>query len=331
MNPNDGSLDAPHDTVGPGPDSSVATFLYRRKLTIKNNSTATMPTGFTIRVLLGTSLATAVGAGKVKADYSDLRVIGTLGGERDRIVDPVGGVAPVALSFSLGTSIAPGATSTDYALYYGNPSAGPAPETGSAVFQLYDDFATGIQPFWLKNDAPTTSNGKLILRAAHTDAVTTNAGADNVPIVSALEMIATIADPNSNATVQPEGTFWYWFGYQHTGDFSASDPWIIWIARGKGQVHSEQKSPVGCETQCDGPYLTQDTSPHYYSIERDGTETRFYRDGTLSFMQAVTNSADYSMMIRNYMATSDVSVDYFRARARVTPEPTISIGAEENL
>jgi len=36
-------------------------------------------------------------------------------------------------------------------------------------------------------------------------------------------------------------------------------------------------------------------------------------------------------MIRNYMATSDVSVDYIRARARVTPEPTITIGTEENL
>ncbi|HSD86562.1 MAG TPA: DUF2341 domain-containing protein [Kofleriaceae bacterium] len=331
MNPNDGSLDAPHDTVGPGPDSSVATFLYRRRLTIKNNATTLMPTGFTIRVPLGTTLATLVGAGKVRADYSDLRVIGTLGGERDRIVDPVGGVAPVALSFSLGTSIAAGTASTDYAIYYGNPNAGTPPTNGSAVFQLFDDFTSGIQTFWLQNDAPTTAGGSLVLRANHTDALTTNAAADNVPTVSAVELIATIADPNSNPTVQPAGTFYYWFGYQHLGDFTASDPWIIWIARGKGQLHGELKSPVGCETGCDGPYINQDTAAHYYTVERDGDATRFYRDGTLSYTQAVTNTTDYSLMVRNFMATSDVTIDYVRARARVTPEPTITIGAEENL
>jgi len=170
-----------------------------------------------------------------------------------------------------------------------------------------------------------------VLRAAHTDALTTNAASDAIPIVSAVELIASIENPASEPTVQPTGTFWYWFGYQHTGDFTASEPWAVWIARGKNSIQSEQKSPLGCEMQCTGPTLSQDTAPHYFAIERDVGATRFYRDGALSATLSVTNTGDYSIMVRNFMATSAVRIDYVRARARVSPDPTTALGNEENL
>jgi len=322
--PRDTAIDAPRDTV----DADLSLYRYRRRITIATS--ATLPAGFTIRIPLASLLATLVAEGKVNADYSDLRVIGDGAlGERDRIVDPPGGLAPVAASFSLAQAIS--GTDTAYALYYGAPSSGAAPANGSAVFPVYDDFSSGIASFWLQNDAPTTSNGKLVLRAGHTDAVTTNAASDNLPIVSAVELVANVIDPTSDATVQSAGTFWYWFGYQHTGDFTASDPWIVWIARGKSEIHGEQKSPVGCENECDGPQVTQDTASHYFAIERDPTGTRFYRDGSLSFSDTDTNNADYSVMIRNFMATSDLDVDWVRARARTSPDPTVTLGAEETL
>jgi hypothetical protein len=61
-----------------------------------------------------------------------------------------------------------------------------APANGNAVFALYDDFVSGISSVWLANDAPTTSEGKLVLRAGHTDALTTTAASDGVPIVEML-------------------------------------------------------------------------------------------------------------------------------------------------
>ncbi len=330
------AIDAPMPDAGPDAfviiDGAPSPFLYTRRLAIQNTSNVTLPTGFTIRIPMGNLLATLLTQGKIKADYSDLRVIadGSVG-ERNRIIDPATGPAPPTIWFSLALPIAAGATSNDYALYYGAPNATAAPANGGAVFPLYDDFTNGIASTWMKNDAPTTSNGKLVLRAAHTDALTTNATTDNVPIVSAVDLLATIENPASEPTTQTEGTFWYWFGYQHTGDFSASDPWIVWIARAKNQIHGEQKSPVGCEMQCDGATSPQTTTAHYYAIERDPTATRFYLDDALPATVSVTNNADYSVMVRNYMATSAVQIDWIRARARVSPDPTITIGAEQGL
>jgi hypothetical protein len=276
------------------------------------------------------TLATLLTEGKVKADYSDLYVIGDGSlGTRDRIVDPATGPAPPALNFALVLPITAGATSTDYALYYGAPSVGAAPSDGTRVFSVYDDFTSGISGVWLKNDAPTTSGGKLVLRGGHLDALTTAVGL--VPTVSAVELVATVPNPNDNPTAQLGGTFYYWFGYQRAGDFDQTDPWILWIARGKGQVHPEQKSPIGCEAECDGTYTDQMTTPRYYAIERDPTTTRFVIDGTVSATTAVTNQAPYSVMVRNFMATSDVQIDWIRARTRVAPDPTVTFGAEEKL
>ncbi|MGE5182633.1 MAG: hypothetical protein ACM31C_11250 [Acidobacteriota bacterium] len=328
-----GGIDAPviDARVDASIDGARSPFAYRRRITIHNTSTTDLPAGFAIRVSLDPTLATLLTQGKVKADLSDLRVIGDGSlGDRDRIVDPATGPAPPAVTFALALPIAAGATDTSYALYYGNPAATAAPADGTKVFAIYDDFTAGIAGFWLKNDGPITSSGKLVLRAGHTDALTTAAG--SLQIVSAVELVANVIDPTSNSTTVPDGTFYYWFGYQHRGDFSASDPWILWIARGKSQIHTEQKSPTGCETECDGPAtLAQNTAPHYYAIERDPSATRFYLDGALSTTTSVMNTADYSVMVRNYMATSDLDVDYIRARPRVTPDPTATLGAEEQL
>jgi hypothetical protein len=179
---------------------------------------------------------------------------------------------------------------------------------------------------------------KLTLRANHLDAITLKPSSDLVPLVSSLEMMVAISDPNSDPTTQPEGTFYYWFGFQHSGDFTASDPWSVWIARGKGQLHGEQKSPNGCDMnsipavpECDGPYINQDTAMHFYTIERDTNVTRFYRDGLLSYGTATVTNTDLSPMFRNFAAASQLTVDFVRARARVSPDPTVTVGAEENL
>jgi hypothetical protein len=321
----DAAIDAP---VG---IDAAKPFLYRRRITISNASGSTLPAGFTIRVPLPI-LSTLVLDGKVRSDFADLRVIGDGSiGERDRVIDPPNAPAPVGVSFALAAPIAAGATSSSYALYYGAPQAGAAPANGKNVFPVFDDFTSGISTTWLVNDAPTTGTGRLVLRAGRTDALTTSAASDGVPIVSAVEVMARAIDPQSDPTMQPEGTFWYWWGYQRSGDFTAGQPWIVWIARGKGVVKTEQNSPVGCEMNCPGTELTQNTAMHYYAIERDPGATRFYRDGALATTTTVTNSTDYAVIVRNYMATSAVEIDYVRARARVSPDPSVTFGAEEAL
>src|SRR5690349_1425180 len=129
-------------------DADTTTYMYRRRITIVNSSSTALPTGFSIRVPLG-PLATLVSSGKAKADFSDVRVIGDTMGERDRIIDPPGGPAPVALTFSLAGSIAAGATSNEYALYYGWSAAPAAPANGTNVFPLFDDFTTTVGSVWV--------------------------------------------------------------------------------------------------------------------------------------------------------------------------------------
>jgi hypothetical protein len=323
----DAPVDAPSDIAV---DADTSTFRHRRRITIHNVSSQVMPVGFTITVPFD-QLASLVTGGKVKPDFSDLRIIREVSGERNRIVDPPGGPAPVAISFSLGAPIAAGATSTEYAIYYTYPASGPAPADGTSVFPLYDDFNGGLSSVWLHNGMPGLNGGNLVLHAGHTDALTTNASTDNVPIVSAVSLVASVPNPGSDPTVQPEGTFWYWFGYQHTGDFSASDPWIVWIARAKNGIGAAQESPGACGSDCVPPPTTQDTAAHYYRIERNPGETKFYRDGVAPITISVQNTEDYSVMVRNYMAASDLLVDWIRAQARVTPDPTITVGSEENL
>ena len=322
----DMAFDAPADAAI---DAPASPYSFRRRVTITNVSGGTMPTGYSIRVRL--DLGALVGGGKARSDLADVRVIHDTVGERDRIIDAPGAQAPVAVNFALASPLAAGASTSAYAIYYGRPTAGAAPASGPAVFQLYDDFQSNIAAFWLRNDAPSVVGGKLVLRANHQDALTTTAASDNIPIVSAVELVAKVVDPGSTSTTVPDGTFYYWFGYQHAGDFSASDPWAVWIARGPNAIGGEQKSPVGCEAGCNGGLVTQNTASRYYQIERDPAATRFYVDGTLSYTAAVTNSSDYSVMIRNYLATSDLQIEWIRARARVSPDPTVALAPEESL
>jgi hypothetical protein len=324
-------VDAPADVaVDANVDANTATFLHRRRITIHNLSNSTMPAGMTVTVPFAT-LTTLFSTGKVKGDFSDVRVIGDTVGERDRIIDPPQSPAPIAFHFSLGVPIAAGATSTEYAVYYSYPMAAAAPANGRNVFPIYEDFTVPLAAVWMRNDAPQVANNQLVLRAGHTDAITTTAATDNIPILSSIELVARVPDPTSDSTVQPDGTFFYWFGYQHTGDFSASDPWVVWIARGKSGIGAEQKSPVGCEAGCEPTPGSQDAGAHYYAVVRNTGETRFYRDSAPATIIPVTNTTDYSLMVRNYMATSDVDIEWVRARARVNPDPSIAVGPEENL
>ena len=105
----------------------------------------------------------------------------------------------------------------------------------------------------------------------------------------------------------------------------------MWIARGKSGIGAEQKSPVGCESGCEPTPGSKDTGAHYYAVVRNPGETRFYRDSAAPTIIPVTNTADYSLMLRNFMATSDVDIEWVRARARVSPDPSIAVGPEETL
>jgi len=295
--------------------------LYARTITIANGSN-TLPKGYTIGVSFAESeLQAAISAGKMRSDLADLRVSGS-SGERDRLVD----APPLArvVWFSLAAPIAAGATDTSYEITYGDPNASSPPADGTKVFDFFDDFpgSSVDGSKWMTQGTVNVGGGFMTMPQGGLGAMTTL----SLPPTSTVELRAKIADPTSD----PDGNtgFYYWFGFQHTGDFVADDPWVVWIARDKGSVGAEQESD-GCPSDCASATQSQTTSFRYYGIERQPAQTIFSVDGAESYTTtAAINDQALSLMIRNYLVTSDLVVDWIRAHARVYPEPAVTLGPE---
>ena len=301
------------------PDGDAKVVTYFRTITIK--TTAALPKGYTIGVPYpDAELQLAISSGKMRSDMNDLRVRGTAG-ERDRLVD----APPLTrvVWFSLASPISASTTDTSYEITYGVPNAGAPPADGTNVFNFYDDFSgTSVNPQWMTQGTVSVSGGMLTLPKGGLGALT---ALSQLP-TSTAEWSAKITDPSSNPD-QNTG-FYYWFGYQHTGDFVASDPWVVWIARAAGSVGGEDKAD-GCLNNCAGSTTGQKTTFRYYAIERQAAQTIFSIDGSPQYTTPATNDQALSPMIRNFLQTGDVVVDWFRSRARIYPEPTITLGPEQ--
>ena len=327
-----GDLATPVDGGLPCTLGARCVYTYRRQLTIHNGAAAALPTGYTVRVPLDPALFPS---GKVLANLNDVRVFGDPpAGEYTRVIDATPPGQMRALWIALARPIAAGASDTSYSIYYGDASPPAPPANPAMVFPLYDGFDTGTAPssLWVANGAPTVSGGNVTLHQNGQDAITTVAASDNVPTLSAVEWRSRVTDAASAGQVTANGTFWWWAGYQRTGvDFMPADPWIVWIQRSATDLHGEQKvgGSATCASGCNAGTVTPDNNYHWYRVERNAAATRFYIDGVLS-APAISdaNGVDYSIMLRNWAVTSDLVVDWVRARALASPEPTVTVGGE---
>ena len=327
-----GTLDGDGAGLGCAAGGTRCLYAYRRTLTITNGAATALPPGYTVRVPLDAAMFPAA---RMRADLNDVRLFGDgADGERNRVVDLAPPGQTRALWFRLTHAIAAGAADTSYAVYYGAPAADAPPADAAQVFALWDGFDTGAAPAtppWLVNGTPFVGSGTLTLHRNSLDAITTVAASDGVPTLSALEWRARVTDFTSAGQLVGNDVFWSWIGYQRTGDFTAAAPWILWALRSPADIHAERKVTTGtaCSTACEGGAIVPDNAYHWYRIERDPTVTRYYRDGVLSYMVADGNDLDYSVLARNYAVTSDLVVDWIRARGLVAPEPGVAVGAED--
>ncbi len=303
---------------------------YRRAMPITNNNeTTALPAGYTACFAsAGVAGVELVSTGKVRSDYADLRVFGP-SGERARVLEPLA-TGRTELCFRLERGIAANAVDDGYELRYGDPDAGAPPNAMAVVFDFHDDFdGTALDTRWLVNGAPTLSGGILTLPKNGQPGITTAAGSDGIDVNASLEMRVKVDDPTSNP--DSVNQFYYWFGFQHTGDFNAYEPWTLFAARSKGTIEAEHKTDTGsCTGGCvDAPH-TQTTTFRVYRIDRTAAGATFlYDDG--SAYTAVSPAGDLSVMLRNWMVTSDVEVDWVRARPTITPEPTTTLGPEQSV
>jgi hypothetical protein len=305
-------------------------YAFRRALSITNGSAAALPAGYTVRVPLDPLLFPAA---KVRADLNDVRLfMDSSGVEFDRVVDLAPPGQGRALWLALKDPLAAGATETRYSVYYDFPTAGAPPADATKVFALWDGFdGVQVSSQWVTNGGPVVSGGFVRLHQNTQDALATIYNVDKVPTLSALEWRFRISDPASAGTAPAGNFYWYWIGFQRQQDFQTTDPWLLWISRGANDLGEEVKIAGGaCAAGCTGTLVTPDTAYHWYRIERDPTVTRFYRDGALIGTPiAAVNDTDFAVMMRNFAATSDLDVDWIRARELASPEPTVVVGAEQ--
>jgi len=116
---------------------------YRAQLTVTNNSgTDTIPVQYSVSRTLDT--AALIGAGQMLSTCNDLRVIsfdGVSNTEIARIVQSCG-TDHTTVWFATQRTIPPAGQDNNYCIYYGNPSAGAPPATGT-VFLFYEDWEQG--------------------------------------------------------------------------------------------------------------------------------------------------------------------------------------------
>jgi hypothetical protein len=318
-------LSGPSDLSNASIDGGA--FILERQITVTNGSSSALPAGYTIRVPLAQANFPDADIG---ASFEHICLIGP-SGDQAYLIDPMPPGDTRALWFALAQPIAAGASDSSYFVHYGIHETCTGAVDGTKVFALWDGFDTGqLASVWLVSGSPTLGGGNLSLHANGSDGVTTTAASDGVPTLSALEWRSRVSDPSSAGQVTANGTFWYWYGYQHTGDFTPSDPWVIFIARAANEIHAERKitGAGSCTAGCVGVPVILDNAFHWYRIERSPAATRFYFDGALSYSVNDPNDTDYSVMLRNWAVTSSSQIDWIRARALATPEPTVGIGAE---
>lgn len=292
----------------PSGDAGTA---VRRRVTIANGATTTLPVGHAVRI----GVAGALGEPSVLAG------VRVLSGEMpatapglDRIVDLDPPGQDPAVWFALTATIAPGDEDT-YWLHVGGDVAPRADAT--KVFALADDFTGGVlAPAWLTFGAPTVADGLRLGPGDH--AVTTDPAADAVGSTSVLEARMTTTAPGAAGT-------YYWIGFQHEGGFGTGDPFLNWVGE-PGVIHPWVNVPAMNRRCAD---INHDDLPHWYRIERGADTTRYYRDGVLACAVDVIDATDYSIQLRNQSPATELHVDWIRARSLVSPEPTVTLGPEE--
>ncbi len=119
-------------------------YTSRRRITITNNSSKTISTGYSVKYEF--DHGNQVGLGKSLSSGDDVRILWWNGSsqvwqELDRVATtPWNSADDTEIWFAIKNAIPSGSSSNDYFIYYNNSNAGTPPSDSGNVFKFYDDF-----------------------------------------------------------------------------------------------------------------------------------------------------------------------------------------------
>ena len=104
--------------------------------------------------------------------------------------------------------------------------------------------------------------------------------------------------------------------------------------RFKNAIDAGHKMSAGggsCTLECTSTPTGQDSSFHVYRIDRESEGVRFTFEDASRYAAAGDNG-DMAIMVRNFLQSSDLLVDWVRARPLIIiPEPIYDRGQEPTL
>jgi len=286
---------------------------YMREVTIDNTQNSNTLSDFQVQITLDT--ASLISDGKMKSDCGDVRVYdsntesllpywvetGTENSSSTRIWVKV-------------PSIPGGGKKTIY-LFYGNPGA-TSQSNGDDVFEFFDDFeGTSLDTTkwsFVDGSSVTVSNSEITLSGSTTGVSTLNY--KTFPINTIAEFRAKMS-----------GEYATYFGHDDYDGSTVNNYILVHLTSGFA-VRKGDSSTTLTRNAGVGVY-------HIWSIKRIGSDTvKFYADGT--YDNGITSTTyvptvDLPLILRSQLSDTLVC-DWVRVRKFADPEPTTSVGAEQD-
>jgi len=294
--------------------------LYRRAITIDNSQNPNNLNDYQVLITMDTQ--SLISEGKMSSDCSDLRFTG-YNGEGAQIEIPYwiesGCNTPDTKIWVKVPSIPANGYATVYA-YYGNTTPVTSASNGTATFVYFNDFLTTTECNDISGSlTKTCSNGIMDL---------TGDGVDNS--LTTFTSYTTSAGIEARFKAKDYLTGGYGFGV----GFGDSSTYIYSVQYDRGAGAYTYVIPFASQAS-DGS-LTSDSNWRIYILAYDQNKNGFIKviepDGSITTVWSGTNSnfgSENRIAFREWDISQTAGFDWVYIRKYSSPDPTYSIGAEE--
>ncbi|MCK6587794.1 MAG: DUF2341 domain-containing protein [Polyangiaceae bacterium] len=331
---------------GQGGEGPVSPYLYRRPITITAGD-APIPPDYSVAIQLDHS--SLVLNDKSLPNGNDVRVFRTNGSsyeEIHRVLDPTStwNSGATILWFRLKADIPAATTDSSYFIYYGDPDAPKPPDDGAQVYLVWDDFTgPSLDPAWTFE--PIGSAKGVATQTSGVVAITASTG----DIWSSQDNFVFLHRPVSGDFVADTLV---------TAVGGTTDEWgklggVMIRENNSAGSRNRLMSPVFSAKARTNSYRLKDGNntsentvngtlklPELDRVTRMGNKSNAYWSTDLQVFEKLGNEITFGTALSPSVLVgipvcnihgSDVtvSVDWFRVRRLVNPEPTVALLPEE--
>lgn len=298
-------------------------YSYKTQITIYNNSTSTLPSGYSVKLIL--NHYSLVQSGKSLSSGDDVRIVywnGTGYVELDRINETVWNTSNTTAEiwFETQSNIPAGNSDGNYYVYYGNDSPGTPPSNRSNIYSLWDDFASLNTSIWDTSGTPTVSGGVLNLT-------------NNTAVATKLTYSYTFLEIRLLWNATANSVRWGWA----PSITSNSAPYVRWRSGGTSATRNNyypEKNNNGGSSYTGAAVTNPLTSFAIYKIawESGTTGATKWNYGAAGSDRTLLGvySQNQPVVIRNVNSANTLRVDWVKIRQYISPEPTVSVSSEIN-